>query len=342
MKKIGTLLMLLSAVFAFASCDKNDSAPDGMQLVRGSEELGYYFYAPEEWTVANNGEISAAYASKIDISSITLTPAPAPLSDIESYFENSLKEFTYAIKNEPTISECDFGNANKAYKTIYDFDYNGHSFRSMQIFATYGEHFYIFTYTAQLVERSEGQTYYDFYLEKVQNVINEVKFVEKKATEDAPEYTADADGYLIVSDKEICGYDLYMHPDWSVRYAQSNIGIIKDGGANVNITEATSVGVNYKEYWKMKKQELSAIVDDITVIGSEEGTKVSLGNSNWAFAFEYTYKYYGKDFHVYQIIAVSGEWPFQKGYVFTYTAPEVDYEENLSEVQKMIEKVNFK
>ena len=334
--------MLLAAIFAFAACGESDEAPEGMQLVRGSEELGYYFYAPEEWTVANNGEISVAYASKIDVSSITLTPAPAPLGDIESYFENALGEFTYTIKNEPTISKCDFGNATDAYKTIYDFDYNGHSFRSMQIFATYGERFYIFTFTAQLVERSEGKTYYDFYLEKVQKVIDEITFTDTVTNSEKPEYSKDSDGYLLVSDKKICGYDLYMHPDWSVRYAASNIGIVADDGTNVNITEATSVGVSYKDYWKTKKEELSAIVSDLNVIGSDDGVEVSLGNSSWAFAFEYTYKYNGKDFHVYQIIAVSGEWPLQNGYVFTYTAPEATYISHLAEVQKMIEKVNFR
>ena len=343
MKKIGFLsLILLISLISLVACGGNDGVPDGMQLVRGGEEYGYYFYAPEEWTVANNGEISAAYASKIDVTSVTLAPAAAPLGDIESYFENALSEFTYEITNTPTVSECDFGNATSAYKVIYEFKYSDHDFRAMQIFASFGDRFYIFTFTAQLVERSEGVTYYDFYLEKLQKVIDNVKFVEKEGEPQTPSYAKDNDGYLLVSDGKICGYDFYIHPDWSVRYAQSNIGIQKPDGSSVNITEATSVGVSYKEYFKTRKEELSAIVENLEVIGSEDGTATSLGNSTWAFAFEYTYQYGGVLYHVYQVIAVAGEWPMQDGYVFTYTAPEAHYEANFEDVRKMAEKVNFR
>ena len=118
MKKIAFVALLFSAIFSLISCNQNDGAPDGMQLVRGGGEFGYNFYAPEEWTVANNGEISAAYASKIDVSSVTLTPAKAPLSDRDSYFESSLADFTYEITNTPTLSACDFGNAESAYKNL--------------------------------------------------------------------------------------------------------------------------------------------------------------------------------------------------------------------------------
>lgn len=342
MKKIGFLTLLFAAIISLIACESGPEAPEGMQLVRGGEEYGYYFYAPEEWTVANNGEISAAYASKVDVSSVTLAPAAAPLADIESYFENALSEFTYTITNTPTIEACDFGNATSAYKAIYDFEYNEHSFRSMQIFASYGESFYIFTFTAQLVDRTEDETYYDFYLEKIQSVIDNIEFVEKTATIEAPEYSKDSDGYLLVSDDRICGYDLYIHPDWTVRYAQSNISISTAGGVSANITEATSVGVSYKEYWQTRKTELSAIVDELTVIGSDEGVATSLGNSTWAFAFEYTYKYNGELYHVYQVIAVAGQWPIQDGYVFTYTSPEAEYQNHLDEALKMMKKVNFR
>ena len=342
MKKIGFIALIFALVAALFSCEGNDGSPEGMQLVRGGEKYGYYFYAPEEWTVANNGEISAAYASKVDVSSITLVPSGETPEDMNAYFLESLLEFGYTMKNEPTLTACDFGNANSAYKAIYDFEYDGHDFRSMQIFASFGERFYIFTFTAQLVERSEGETYYDFYLEKIQKVIENVKFTDISGAPESPEYTADSDGYLLVSNEKITGFDFYMHPNWSVRYSQSNIGISAAGGASVNITEATSVGVSYTEYWKTRKEELSAIVDNLTVIGSEEGVKTSLGNSTWAFAFEYTYEYSGSVYHVYQVIAVAGTWPVQDGFVFTYTAPESEYAAKLPDALKMIEKVNFR
>ena len=332
--------MIIATLTALFSCDGSGDAPDGMQLVRGGEDVGYYFYAPEEWTVANNGEISAAYASKIDVTSVTLVPTKAPMSDIESYFENALTEFTFALTNEPSISECDFGNADKAHKAIYEFEYEKHPMRTMQIFAEYGDRFYIFTFTAQLAERSEGKSYYDFYLDKLQSIIDNVRFTDKTDTPNAENYEKDSDGYLLVSDESICGYELYIHPDWQVRYAQTNISIITDGGANANITEATSVGVSRDEYWENRKRELSSFVTNLNVIS--EGVETTLGNSTWAFAYEYTYEYGGGTYHVYQIIAVAGAWPIQDGYVFTYTSPESEYTNHLEEFIKMSEKVNFK
>ena len=89
MKKLGFVAIAIAILTLFASCGGGDDLPEGMQLVRGGDDVGYYFYAPEEWTVANNGEISAAYASKIDISSVTFAPSSAPMGDIASYFENA-------------------------------------------------------------------------------------------------------------------------------------------------------------------------------------------------------------------------------------------------------------
>ena len=340
MKKTSFVALIITILAVFTSCGGDGNLPEGMQLVRGGEDIGYYFYAPEEWTVANNGDISAAYASKIDISSVTFAPSAAPMSDITSYFENALAEFTFELTNTPTIEACDFGNADSAFKTVYDYNYEEHPFRSMQIFVTYGERFYIFTFTAQLANRSEDQTYYDFYLEKVQSVIDNFEFTAISGTDAVPEYEADGDGYLLVSDKNICGYDFYVNPDWKVRYAETNIGISTTDGANANITEATSVGVAPQTYWENRQAELSAFVENLTVI--KENAETTLGNAEWALAYEYTYEYNGSVYHIYQIIAVAGTWPLQDGYVFTYTAPENLYDAHLEEFNEMVKKVNFR
>ena len=340
MKKTALFALLFAMLTAFISCEGNENLPEGMQLVRGGDDVGYYFYAPEEWTVANNGQISAVYASKIDITSITFAPISAPMGDIQSYFENSLSDFAFELSNQPQLDECDFGNADAAYKTVYDFEYESHPFRAMQIFVRYGERYYIFTYTAQLADRTEGESYYAFYLSKAQSVIDNFRFSAISSNVGSTEYTTDADGYKLVSDPDVCGYELYVHPDWQIRYTQSNIGISASDGASANITEATSLGMSRDEYWENRKAELSAFVSNLTVIG--EKIETSLGNSTWAFAYEYTYEYSGETYHVYQIIAVAGEWPMQNGYVFTYTAPESAYASHLEEFNKMVEKVNFK
>ena len=70
MKKLALAFILVLSVILLIGCG-SDGAPDGMQLVSGGPELGYYFYAPEEWTVSNTGDISSVYVSRIDTTSVS-------------------------------------------------------------------------------------------------------------------------------------------------------------------------------------------------------------------------------------------------------------------------------
>ena len=67
MKRIISILLVFITLISsllLTSCKKDDGTPDGMRLVMGDESLGYYFYGPEEWTVANVGNIACTYVSK--------------------------------------------------------------------------------------------------------------------------------------------------------------------------------------------------------------------------------------------------------------------------------------
>ena len=74
-----------------------------------------------------------------------------------------------------------------------------------------------------------------------------------------------------------------------------------------------------------------------------DGEKITFGNADRAIAYEYTYTYRGAEYHTYQVMVVHEKIPLilQKGYVFTFTAPEAAYAEQIETVKKMIGKVNF-
>ena len=74
-------ILLAVCVLPLCSCGEDDGIPDGMQLVRGSDELGYYFFAPEEWTVSNTGNIACAYTTNINTASVTFVEAELPEDD---------------------------------------------------------------------------------------------------------------------------------------------------------------------------------------------------------------------------------------------------------------------
>ena len=350
MKKIGLLIIAVITVISLISCG-GASAPEGMQLCYGSDSEGYYFYVPEEWTLSNVGGIRSAYASRVDTSSISFAEVKIDESALGTltgdeyfftkYFQDSLAEFP----TQPSITvngeSCSFGAsenaAERAVKYVFTHEYDGHKFATMQILIKANGRYYIFSFNAANEERTEDETYYQFYLEKVQSCIDSFKFVEIKSTVSSPEsFEKDADGYLLVSDRELCGFDFYTHPDFELDYASAIISVTHADGSNINMTRATSTGVVVSEYWKTRKSELSAIVGEISEIRANE--EVTIGNCDRAFAYEYTYTYNGRQLHVYQVLAVKGF----NGYVFTYTAVEENYSKHIDDVLNSSDKVVFK
>ena len=155
MKKITALLLLISMIFLMLSCGKKSDIPDGMQLVQGGEKYGYYFYAPEEWTVSNYANIASAYASGVDTTSISYVELTMPKTTIQEYFEESLNEYPVApiILSDYSAKAVAFGNAETAIQYVFDHEYSGHKFRTMQIFVTYEGRFGIFTFNSTLENR---------------------------------------------------------------------------------------------------------------------------------------------------------------------------------------------
>lgn len=350
MKRILSVFLLLAFTIGLVSCgNKNDGVPDGMQLVRGGSDVGYYLYAPEEWTVSNQGNISAAYASKIDNSSITYTETDMPKMSLPEYFRESAKSYTADMKFTLLTSEngidYSFGNAERALMFEFDFEYANHKFRSMQILAEYQGRFGIFTFTSFAENLSSpDETQYDYYKEKRDNVIKEFKYVTKTNAKSETEYEV-KDGYKLVSDKSVAKFNFYVPENFEVQYSSGIVSASFPDGSSVNISKATQTNVRVDDYLKRRIDELKLIVTDVKVIKykNEDGTEtdfntnVSLGNSKSAAAQEYTYIYNGVTYHVYQVCAIT-QW---NGFVFTYTATEENYYNNLDTVKEIAERIEF-
>jgi hypothetical protein len=337
MKKLISVLLIITLALALFSCSPASDAPEGMQLVDGGEDLGYYFYGPEEWIVANLDTISVTYASSVDTTSATYTETDMPSVTVEEYFEDSLSEFVI----QPTVilngEAATFGNADSAKKYVYDVTYSEHTFRVMQIFVKYGERFGIFTFTA-LNEKttSDEKTQYDYYAEKVQSIIDNFKFVKKSAsTPSKEEYEKDEDGYLLVSDKHLCGFSLYAPEIFKVTYSSGIVNAAASDGSNVSMVKTSVSGITFSDYWKLRKAELEAVFGSVTVI--YEDNACEFGNSLQAFAYEYTYTFGGEVYKVYQVLARTNF----DGYVFTYTAKEALFDTHIDTVKKITEKVKF-
>ena len=343
MKRILAALIIvitLFSVLAMSSCGKNDGAPDGMQLVRGGEDVGYNFWGPEEWVVSNFGNISCTYASKIDMSSMTFAETEKPAGTIAEYFESEKTKFPYEITVSIDGVDCEFGNADEmAKKYVYTYTYKDFSYTCMQIFVTNSDSFYIFTYTASNAQRNTGEdSYYNFYLEKVNEVISVFEFTGKSAAENSEvKYERDDDGYILISDEILSGFKMYVPETFKPDYSSALVSASHADGSNFSMAQATYTGVESKDYWSARKDSINAFANN-SLEEIETAKQISIKNTRWAIAYEYTYVYDNVKYHVYQIQIVANA---TTGYVFTYTATEDNYNAHINEMNKVLDKVEF-
>ena len=158
MKKVFALLICLLSLFALFACDSGDDTPEGMQLVFGGEDAGYYFYAPEEWIISNVGEIKSAYISRVNTTSVSFAEVKFDTDGDKAeyffgeYFNESLDELQkmtdFTLKESEKTIPFGMGEyaATKAEQYIYTYKYLDFEFSFMQILVQKDERFFIFTY----------------------------------------------------------------------------------------------------------------------------------------------------------------------------------------------------
>ncbi len=287
---ISLIAMLTAALFSLAGCSGSDT-PEGMQLVAGGESLGYYFYAPEEWTPSSVGEIKAAYISRVDPTSVSFAeiknfekmPEGVDKKDyfFGQYFKDSLEEFP--DKNPPKVAKEDgeaivFGKegetADEARRYTYTYEYFDYTanetfkFGVMQILIREADRYYIFTYTASMEEKLSGTTTYDYYLGdeedegKVQEIISEFRFVPiTEEEEEAKTPETDEDGFALVSDKDLAGFSLYVPPMFTEDYSSAIVSATHTDGSNISFTEAKGTNENVNSYMRRRLGQLQEIVE---------------------------------------------------------------------------------
>lgn len=362
MKRILKIALCLMALAALLTSCAGEKAPEGMQLIHSSDAEGFTFYGPEGWGLINTAynADSKVYGARVGArgkTSITLVRATAP-ENLNEYFTSSLQNLPVYSRDTVSVlkspEKCTFGNASDAYKVIYSYkyklydyeasDYADTDFTCMQIFAYYKCDFYIFTYTSTGTAQNEDSDY-NSYLEIVQKCIDEFRFRDRSGESVAPEYEKDEDGYNLVSDKTLCGFSLYLPEGYRVAASDGDVEAALGNGATLSLTRAVDTGVSISDYWKIRKDELSRIVGEVTeievnIVNREgEPTRVVLGNlqENRVAAYIYTYEYAGTKYKVYQVMGVS----LTTGFTFTYTAPEGEFDEHLDEINTILTKVRF-
>ena len=338
MKKLLSLLLLLSLVLSLCACGGDDGAPDGFKLVSDRDSLGFALYIPEEWTSSSYGEIAAGYVSGLDTSSVSLVRVyPESGEDAHAYMHRTLGDIEFIEDGAPVL----LGNAVSAHSYVYDRPFGELGYRIWQIIATTADGAtYLFTYGASTVAKSEGVSYYDQNLERVKEIVKAVVFdAARDYTYEQIVYETDADGYKLISDKSVAGFSLYVPASYQATL-QTGIVIAKEGDeVSVTCSEATSTGTSVKVYYNNRLKLLAEQYGVITEL--TELTTCPLANAKNAAYGVYSYTVDGVSYTTYQVVAVAGPILVQKGYVLTFTTTSDLYEQKLPEFQKMMEKLTF-
>ncbi len=387
MKKVLILIaMLLASTLLLISCGEGEEeAPEGLQIVEISREHGFKFYGPDRWTVISSGldtdtPVWGARMSTANRISVTLAKTEMPegvklsvtpeeeKAAVTKYFSDSFKDFPenmeFSLVTEPMLAN--FGNAESAYKCVYTYRYGEMGLAVMQYAVINNEDFYLFTYTSH-GDVSNSESEYNFYLDRAESCVESFVFTDKEEVSAViPEYDKDSDGYKLVSDKKLTGFDFYIPESAEVISSAAYVNAKLSNKANISIAKSDTTGVSIVDYLKMRKSGIEYFFGEVKDIKIEFAKKpeveearlkelfepfdVELPLTNELLAFgdlekggivlyEYTYTYHGVSYHVLQVIGVDSS----NGYVFTYTATEDEFNKFVSDgtISKILEKVKF-
>lgn len=355
------VVMIFTACLTLSSCSENDGAPSGMKLARGGDNLGYYFYVPEAWSVSNQGDIAVAFASKVARTSVTLVKTELPEGElgeamtaklfkspeagvIEDYFKSL--SFPFEITVTETLKATEFGDADKAFSFCYEYKLDELTVKVLQYYIIGAGGTFLFTYTSNTAESYSGSTNYELYFAGAQEMISAFKTVKPAGdAETVPEYVKDADGYILVSDKVLSGFDLYVPSDYKVDYASGAVGVSK-GTTSLTVTEISYNALTLEEYVMNRITDLGKLVGEVKstrgakIEKSEDIARESLSARGdvTIFTYEYTYSYRGVDYTVYQALISPDRSEF---FAFTLTASNEDYATLEGELKAILDKLVF-
>ena len=369
------LIAVITALLGLTACQDKSDIPEGMQLVRGGDELGYYFYGPDGWVISNDGDIDCTYVTTSISVSMTFVKSvmpegyTKPVIDestgeipipewIKNYADKQLAAFpSQMLATKSEVKATDFGNASEAYRVIFDYTYLGESYKSLQAFVVYQENFYIFTYAALAKETAWIGVPYDNYLDEAELVMKNFKFVgAPKAPEATP--TEPEEDWRLVSDKSLCYFNLYLPKEYSVDKATSIIAASDNDGRSVSAAEIRwNFGGGFHTYWALIKADLEAVGTDVdfttySEIGedlperiADSGLTDAIITDNDLFKKDgvtvgsttYTYKLGGVSYKATTVLVITAF----KAFNFTYVAEDGKYEGGLDTVKEIFAKMEF-
>ena len=344
MKKIISVLLLLSMLITcFAGCAKDD-APKGYQLVSGEDEI-FELYAPKTWVSNLSSGVSGAYYSLQDnivVSAKTIrnatnyTLGQFMTLAIESYEAMDGYELVSSYESTTLGGEPAYVMEYKA--TIKDKDENGevkdvvYKFKSVIV---------KFEATLTMLIYSAPVENYDTAIADFDGIMANFAFktfaegeIEKDdftvlVDENTPE------GFHLAS-KDKYEFRFYVPLTWTVQRRAYNPSayFAKNDLSNVSVSSKVLSDdiTDGASYWQYYTETTSFKLSDIVI---DENAKMG---GHDAYAVEYLATASGLKYRIKQVFLTAGNMI----YIFTYTSDRVHYEKHLDDVNSMIELFEFK
>lgn len=336
MKRIIASLLLLALLLSLVACGGTPSStalPEGMRLV--TEEDGYTFYAPEDWTVDTSTGVPTAYVSAIDPSSITLVRVATDLSPID-YFTASLDSLAATLSDFALDEEASDDNTTLGGKGAIVRVYRGKVLDTPYAFKQYlckvDGYLYLFTYTAMDTVPSGSKTYFERYEEKADAAAAALAFTGTKGetvSKDEPPVT-NADGLVLISDPAISRYSLYVPATWQADLKNGTTSATREG-AMLSVTYEIPKEENIEAYWEAKNTAYASLYPGYTPLRDEWTAPVEnreevtcwLGDRQ-AVRRAFTYTQAGVTYKTTRYLTVDGIYVYTLSYTAVFTGDGSD------------------
>ncbi len=172
MKKIISLLLLLTFALTLFSCKKDEEIPKDMQLV-STDNVAYRFYVPKTWTInTTDNPVPSAYFSMTDGSNVSVTTVPVnEINTLAGYWEYCNDKYEAELTDYKLIGEVEtlLVDDRNAAKYVYRFSSDGVHYMVMQTFVGNEGSIYAINYVSPIDN-------YDLHVDTVNTIISVFKF----------------------------------------------------------------------------------------------------------------------------------------------------------------------
>ncbi len=153
MKKLISLLLLLSCLLALVACGGGDSEyPEypNTVMISNLSVVEYYLYVPDSWIVDEQTGMTSAHVSELDSTNVSVTTYEkterySTLAEFWTTYESDFAA-TYGAMQYVVRAEATLLGGQDAFRYVYKTTFLGTAYHVDQVVTMYQDRFYLMTF----------------------------------------------------------------------------------------------------------------------------------------------------------------------------------------------------